>query len=56
MERDRHGQGLHDTHAERATSPAAKLAGYAAIAILLIVVVLLATGVLKMTPFEELFY
>ena len=51
MVEDRHGQGLHDTQAERSTSPAAKLLGYAVIAALLIAIILLATGAVKFGPF-----
>jgi hypothetical protein len=48
---DRHGQGLHDTQAERRTSPAAKTIGYAVIALLLLAIILLATGVVKFGPY-----
>ena len=51
MVEDRHGQGLHDTQAEKSTSSAAKMAGYAVIAILLLAIILLATGVVKFGPF-----
>jgi hypothetical protein len=50
MPDDRHGMGLHDTHAERRTSPVTKLIGYGAIALLLLAILLLATGVVDMTP------
>jgi hypothetical protein len=51
MPEDRHGQGLHDTQAERSTSPAAKMIGFAVIAILLIAIILLATGAVKFGPY-----
>jgi hypothetical protein len=51
MTDDRHGQGLHDTQAQRSTSPVAKMLGYGAIIVLLIAVVLLATGAIKFGPF-----
>jgi MFS superfamily sulfate permease-like transporter len=54
MAEDRHGQGLHDTQAERSTSPAAKTIGYAVIAILLLAIILLATGVVKFGPWGGL--
>lgn len=54
MAEDRHGQGLHDTQAERSTSPVAKMAGYAVIAILLLAIILLATGVIKFGPWGGL--
>jgi len=50
MAEDHHGQGLHDTQAERSTSPAVKIIGYAVIALLLLAILLLATGVVKMSP------
>ncbi len=51
MVEDRHGQGLHDIKAERSTAPAAKMLGYAAIAVLLIAIILLATGAVKFGPY-----
>ena len=51
MPEDRHGQGLHDTQAERSTSPASKMFGYGAIVVLLVAIVLLATGAVKFGPF-----
>ena len=48
---DRHGSGLNDTHAERRTSPAVKLIGYGVIALLVLAILLLATGIVDMTPF-----
>jgi hypothetical protein len=54
MAEDRRGQGLHDTQAERSTSPVAKMAGYAVIAILLLAIILLATGVIKFGPWGGL--
>ena len=47
MAEDRHGQGLHDTQAERSTSPAVKMVGYGVIAVLLLAIILLATGAVK---------
>ena len=50
MPDDRHGMGLHDTHAERSTSPVLKMIGYGVIALLLLAILLLATGIVDMTP------
>jgi hypothetical protein len=51
VEQDRHGQGLHDTQAERSTSPMVKALGYGVIAVLLIAIILLATGAVKFGPY-----
>jgi len=51
MAENRHGQGLHDTQAERSTSPAVKIVGYGVIIALLIAILLLATGAVKFGPF-----
>jgi len=51
MAEDRHGQGLHDTQAERSTSGAVKMLGYGVIALLVIAIILLATGAVKFGPF-----
>lgn len=48
MPEDRHGQGLHDTHAERSTSSTAKIAGYGVIALLVLAIILLATGIVNL--------
>jgi hypothetical protein len=48
MREDRHGQGLNDTHAERSTSSTAKAVGYGVIALLVIAIILLATGILDL--------
>jgi hypothetical protein len=48
MPEDRHGQGLHDTHAERSTSAAAKVFGYGVIALLVLAIFLLATGIVDL--------
>jgi hypothetical protein len=42
--------GLHDTHAERRTSSVTKFIGYGVIALLVLAILLLATGVFEMTP------
>lgn len=44
-------QHLYDTDAEKRTSPAAKAIGYAVIALLLLAIVLLATGAVKFGPY-----
>ena len=54
MAEDRQGQGLHDTQAEKSTSPVARTLGYAVIAILLLAIILLATGVVKFGPWGGL--
>ena len=51
MARDKHERGLHDTQAHRSTSPAVKIAGYGAIALLLLAIILLATGAVKFGPY-----
>ena len=51
MAEDHHGQGLHDTQAERSTSPAVRILGYGAILVLLIAIILLATGAVKFGPY-----
>jgi hypothetical protein len=51
MPEDQHGQGLYDTHAERSTSPLVKVVGYAVIALLILAIFLLATGIVKFGPF-----
>jgi hypothetical protein len=48
---DEPGQGLHGHDAEERTSPAVKIAGYLVIAILLLAIILLATGAVKFGPF-----
>lgn len=48
MSEDPQGQRLHDTHAERRTSSAAKIAGYGSIALLVIAILLLATGIIDL--------
>lgn len=48
MPKDRHGQGLHDTQAERSTSAAVKVIGYGVIALLLLAIFLLATGIVDL--------
>lgn len=51
MVEDRHGQGLHDTQAERRTSSSTKAIGYAVIALLILAIILLATGAVKFGPY-----
>lgn len=48
MPEDRHGQGLNDTQAERSTSSAAKMMGYGVVALLILAILLLATGIVDL--------
>jgi hypothetical protein len=50
MTEDRHGMGLHDTQAERRTSPLVKLVGYTVVALLVLAIILLTTGIVEMSP------
>jgi hypothetical protein len=53
MAEDRHGMGLHETQAERSTPPFVKAIGYGVIVLLLLAIVLLATGIVDMTPLGD---
>jgi hypothetical protein len=50
-EDDRDRQRLNDTDAEQRTSPAVKTFAYAVMAILLLAIILMATGVIKFGPY-----
>jgi hypothetical protein len=51
MRHDPNDQHLDDTDAESRTSPAVKTIGYGVIALLLLAIILLATGVVKFGPY-----
>ncbi|HEY8592037.1 MAG TPA: hypothetical protein VIL42_04130 [Sphingomicrobium sp.] len=51
MAENRHGQGLHNGQEPRSKSSAVKLFAYAAIAVLVVGIILLATGAIKFGPY-----
>ena len=50
MAEDGHRHGLHEREPQ-GTSPAVKMLGYGAIAVLLLAIILFATGIIKFGPF-----